>query len=328
MIRVAVLSFWHVHAKDYAQQVLQHPHTEIAAVWDERADRGLEEAGKLGVPYVEDLDELLQSSDIDAVIVTAPTNMHREVMVKAAQAGKHIFTEKVIAATSHEADEIISAVKQANVKMIVSLPRLNDDYTLAIQDVLSQQTLGKLTLVRIRLSHDGATRKWLPQHFFHAEQSQGGALIDLGCHPMYLVRLFLGMPDSVSASYGFITGQEVEDNAVSVLRYNDGAIAIVEAGFVNSYSPFSIEVHGTEGSLLYGTPEPKLLIRGDAYPDWTELAMPESNPSAFEQWVTHIQEDTDANENITLALDLTKLMEASNMSAREQRPWAMAKLRR
>lgn len=317
MIRVAMLSYWHVHAWDYTRQAQQHPETQIVAVWDELPDRGAETAGKLEVPFFENLDELLSRSDIDAVIVDTPTNMHRDVMVKAARAGKHIFTEKVIAPTLREVNEIMTAVRESGVKMTVSLPRLNDNYTLAVQEVLNRGVLGELTLVRVRLSHNGATAGWLPPHFFNAEQCGGGALIDLGCHPMYLTRLFLGLPESVSATYGYVTGKEVEDNAVAVLRYASGAIGVVEAGFVNSHSPFSVEVHGTEGTLLYGMPEPRIVVRSNKANKeaWETVELPANAPSAFEQWVRHIKEDTVAETNLQLAVDLTKLMEASNKSA-------------
>ena len=193
MIRVAMLSFWHVHAKDYAKQAAEHPDTEIVAVWDEEPERGQKEARERSVPFYASLDELLAREDIDAVIVDTPTHMHRDVMVKAANAGKHIFTEKVLAPTLKESNEIVAAVQQNGVKLTVSLPRLNHRYTLAIEDILQQDLLGKLTLVRVRLSHNGATAGWLPQHFFDLEACAGGALIDLGCHPMYLTRLFLGV---------------------------------------------------------------------------------------------------------------------------------------
>ncbi|MBW7457031.1 Gfo/Idh/MocA family oxidoreductase, partial [Paenibacillus sepulcri] len=187
MIRVAMLSYWHVHAWDYTKQVQENPGTEIVAVWDEIPSRGQETADKLGVPFVADLDEILARADVDAVVVDTPTNIHRDVMVKAARAGKHIFTEKVIAPTLKEVNEIIAAVKEAGVKLTVSLPRLNDGYTLAAQEVLAKGLLGELTQARVRLSHSGAIADWLPQHFYNLEQCGGGALIDLGCHPMYLV---------------------------------------------------------------------------------------------------------------------------------------------
>lgn len=323
MIKIAMLSFWHVHAPDYAKQVENHPDTKIVAVWDEDKKRGEKEAEKYKADFYESLDDLLAQADIDAVIVDTPTTMHREVIVKSAQAGKHIFTEKVIAATMKEANEIVAAVKQAGVKLTVSLPRINDSYTLAIQQILNDRLLGDITLVRTRLSHNGATAGWLPEHFYRLQDTAGGALIDLGCHPMYLARLFLGrLPESVYAQYGYLTGKEVEDNAAAVLYCDNGAMAVVEAGFVNKFSPFSIEVHGTDGSLMYGTPEPKLLVRavkpGENEADWQEYELPAQHPSAFDQWVGHIQNGTTADDNIQLALDLTRLMEASNLSAEKK----------
>ncbi|MFC3799538.1 Gfo/Idh/MocA family protein [Cohnella sp. GCM10012308] len=319
MIRIGMLSYWHVHAEDYTKQVLGHPNTEIAAIWDELPDRGAEKAAKYGVPFIANLDELLARDDIDAVVVDAPTNMHRDVMVKAARAGKHIFTEKVVAATVSEASEIASAVRDAGVKLAVSLPRLYDGYTQSILEVIQSGKLGKLTLARVRLSHNGSTANWLPAHFYSKEQCGGGALIDLGCHPVYLVRKFLGLPESVSATFGFVSGREVEDNAVAVFAYPDGAVGIAEAGFVNAHSPFSIELHGTEGTLLYGFPEEKILVRSnqDSEKVWTEVPVGDRLPFAFEQWVGHIESDTEATENIAFALDLTRIMEAANQSAVE-----------
>ncbi len=324
MIRVAMVSFWHVHARDYARQASEHPDTEIVAAWDESAERGHAAAGALGVPFYEHLDDMLSQHNIDGVIIDTPTSMHHDVMIAAAKAGKHIFTEKVLAPTIYECNDILAAVEQAHIKLVVSLPRLNAGYTQAIKEIIDQRLLGEVTLVRARLSHNGAIRTedkpngWLPDYFFDLNLCAGGALIDLGCHPMYLARLFLGMPERISATYGYVTGREVEDNAVALLHYPQGGIGIVEAGFVNRYSPFTIEAHGTEGSLLYGTPDAKLLLRSakDGDQDWKQITLPQDRPSSFQQWVTHIQQGTTASENIQAAVDLTRLMEAANLSAK------------
>jgi predicted dehydrogenase len=77
---VAVLSFWHVHAQDYASEAQEHPGAEVSAVWDEDRGRGRREASKRGVPFHEDLDELLSREDVDGVVVTTPTVAHREVI--------------------------------------------------------------------------------------------------------------------------------------------------------------------------------------------------------------------------------------------------------
>ncbi|MDN4605208.1 Gfo/Idh/MocA family oxidoreductase [Paenibacillus sp. F6_3S_P_1C] len=323
-IRIGKVSLWHVHAWDYIKQAQEHEDTVMAAVWDEDAERGQEAAERLNVPFYASLEEMLAQDNIDAVIVDAPTRLHEDVITAAAKAGKHIFTEKVIASTLKEVNTIISDVQDNGVKMTVSLPRLNDGYTLTIQDVLNQGLLGKVTYVRVRLSHNGAIANWLPEHFYHLEDCQGGALIDLGCHPMYLTNLFLGQEvTGVNANFGYVTGKEVEDNAVATLFTDSGAIGVVEAGFVNSHSPFAIEVHGTEGTLLYGTPEEKLLIRtnvgSEQQKEWTEIPLLDRRESAFSQWVSHIQNDSIASENLQTATQLTRLMEAANLSAKEGR---------
>lgn len=332
MIRLAMLSFWHVHALEYAHQAIANPATEITAVWDETPERGRAQAQSLAVPFYENLNELLARSDVDGVIVTTPTTIHRMVMIAAAQAGKHIFTEKVLAPTLRESNEIVAAVDKAGVKLVVSLPRLYNGSTLAVKAILDQKLLGELTQVRVRLAHDGALRTarnpqgWLPPYFFDPQQTAGGAMIDLGSHPMYLTRLFLGLPESVSANYGYLTGRAVEDNAVVILRYPQGAVGVVESGFVNPFSPFTIEAHGTEGSLLYGTPESTLQIHsslaGKPYHDnwsvWTDI--PPDQSGAFQQWVSHIQQGTTAAGNIRAAVDLSMLMEAANRSAQSNQP--------
>jgi 1,5-anhydro-D-fructose reductase (1,5-anhydro-D-mannitol-forming) len=321
MLRLGILSFWHVHADDYAREAQEHPRTEIVAAWDEDPERGRPKAKRLGATFHADLAELLTRPDVDGVVVTTPTRAHRDVIVAAAETGKHIFTEKVLALTPAECADILAAVERSGVKLTVSLPRLADAYTLATRKALADGRVGDVTLVRVRLSHDGAIgRRWLPARFFDPEQAGGGALTDLGCHPMYLTRSFLGgMPDTVTATYGHVTGRAVEDNAVALLHHPSGAIGVAEAGFVNPHSPFTIEVHGTAGSLMYGTPEARLLVRsrplgrGD---DWTELVLPDHAPGPFDQWIGHIEQGTVATENIALAVDLTTLMDAADRSAR------------
>jgi 1,5-anhydro-D-fructose reductase (1,5-anhydro-D-mannitol-forming) len=331
MLKLALLGFWHVHAKDYFRNAKDHPDTEVTTSWDDNTTRGQSEASKYGVRFVERLEDVL-ASDIDGVIVTTSTNIHPEVLIAAAQAGKHIFTEKVVASTLKDTNTILAAVNKAKVKLTVSLPRLNAGYTQAIQKIIKEGTIGELTQARVRLSHNGALPNeqsqngWLPEHFYNATETAGGAVIDLGCHPMYLTRLFLGMPDAVSSSYGHVTKRDVEDNAVVTLHYNNGAVGIVEAGFVNKYSPFAIELHGTKGSLLYSTHDNKLLLRTDAKDTWQKVRQPKEKPKAFDQWVRAIQKNRVTHENIALAKDLSALMEAANVSAKTKRVVSLADL--
>jgi 1,5-anhydro-D-fructose reductase (1,5-anhydro-D-mannitol-forming) len=317
-LRLAILSFWHVHARDYARQASEHPGTEITAVWDEDPARGRAWADDLGTRFHPDLGGLLARDDVDAVVVTCPTTAHRQVITAAAAAGKHIFTEKVLAPTPAECAEITAAAEKAGVALMLALPRLYEGYTTAIREVLADGALGRLTLVRVRLAHGGSVGEGgLPEHFYDPAATAGGALIDLGCHPMYLARLFLGrMPETVTASFGHVTERAVEDNAVAVLRCADGALGVVEASFTAPASPFSIELHGSEKSLVYGMPEPRLLL-GTAG-SWRELPVPPRTGTPFDLFVRHVSDGTRDKENLALGLDLTRLMAAATRGSREE----------
>ncbi|MEO8394805.1 MAG: Gfo/Idh/MocA family oxidoreductase [Chloroflexota bacterium] len=343
MIRIAMLSFWHVHGKDYARETEEHPDTEIVAIWDEVPERGRAEAAKRNVPFFENLDELLAQPNVDAVVVDAPTSMHREVMTKAARAGKHIFTEKVIAATLRDAEEIVREAERAGVIFLVSMRRLPFASTRAVKAIIDQGLLGDLTLVSVRDAHSAVLptaenpRGRLSDSFLDPKLAQGGALIDM-CHSVYLVRYFLGQVESVSATFGYRSGRQVEDNAVVTVRTASGGIGIIEAGYVVRAAPFEIEVHGTEGSLLYSemglgergvrrnqglpaegaaSPDGKLRVFSTKFEniDWQVRDVTDDAPKWFDQWVTHIQQKTTADENIALGLELSALIEAAYRSA-------------
>jgi 1,5-anhydro-D-fructose reductase (1,5-anhydro-D-mannitol-forming) len=314
-IRVAVLGFWHVHAAEYADRVRQHPDTELAAVWDDDPARGQAAAEAAGVPFVHKLDDLLGRDDVDAVTVTTATTSHHAIMVRAAQAGMHIFTEKLLAPTAAESKEIIATADKAGLTLVVSLPRLYHGYTRAIQEQFGDGRHGELTFCRIRLSHDGAVAGWLPERFYDREAAVGGALSDLGCHPIYLTQLFLGAaPASVSATYAAFTKRQVEDQAVVTLGYPNGAIGVVETGFLSN-DPFSIEMHATKGSLAYQSTESVLRIRSAGADGWQALPVPQDDADVFSRWVRHIREGTRADDNLTRAVELTRLVSAANSAA-------------
>ncbi|GAA3694192.1 Gfo/Idh/MocA family oxidoreductase [Microlunatus aurantiacus] len=315
-LRVAVVGAWHVHAGDYARRTLEHPHAELVAVWDDDPERGAALAGDTGAPFTQDLAGLLARSDVDAVTITTETVAHREVIGQAIAAGKHVFTEKLLAPTVAEADEILTAARAAGRQVVVSLPRLYHGYATAVTEVVDGGTLGRLTYARVRLSHDGATAGWLPERFFDPATAIGGALTDLGCHPVYLVQRILGStPQTVSATYRSLTGRDVDDHAVVTVGYADGAIGVIEAGFVSA-NPFTIEVFGTEGSLTYSDATGELLLSDAKGRSWHAAPVPADAPDAYDRWLTAIATETEDTDNLERAVELTRLVVAANEAAR------------
>jgi 1,5-anhydro-D-fructose reductase (1,5-anhydro-D-mannitol-forming) len=357
MIRIGMLSYWHLHAADYTRAAIEHPGTEIVAVWDEDPVRGATEARALDADFHADLAELLARDDIDAVVVGTPTNRHHEVIIAAARAGKHIFSEKVVAATVAEADEIIAEVTAADVVFAVSMWRSDEPVTAVIDRILHGGALGRVTELRIRDGHPlalptaAAPDGRLPAQFWDPVAAQGGILIDL-CHPVYLAAHFLGLPVEVSATFGRVTGHQLEDNVAVTMRYADGALAVLETSSSTAFSPFSIEAHGTEGSLVYSvdgigelvarrtddrvaaaTPSPygpdgAVHVRSVTGPPvWERVDVPaEPRRSAFEKWVQHIQDDTRASDNVELARRLSLLVEAAYRSDAERRRVTIAEI--
>lgn len=326
MLNLALLSYWHVHARDYEREALAHAGTEITVIWDEDPVRGAAHASRVGARFEPDLTRVLADDAIDGVIVTTATSEHAWVLKAAAQAGKHIFTEKVIAATTQDARDVLGAVADAGVIMMVCLPRISNGYTQAIKSMIDSGELGRIGYMRMRVGHNGAVRSesdpegWLPAQFFNLEEAQGGALIDLGAHPLYLSSYLVGTPESVSATYGYVTDREVEDHAVVTLRYRGGAIAVAEVSFIDQPGTFELEVHGERGMVRITQPEMELGIRRAtadrrARSEWETIPVPADLKSPFVQWVERIESSQTNDENLSLAFELTRLAEAANRSA-------------
>ncbi len=319
MLKIAMLGAWHVHALDYAKQIEAHPETEIALVWDNDIQRGQEFANKIQVPFEADLTRVLHNPKIDGVVITTSTNLHHDVIVKAARAGKHVFTEKVLTATLREAQGVALAIRKASIKFTISLPHCTTPQNLFVKKVVENGSLGKISLLRIRNAHDGAVAGWLPSHFYNRNECGGGAMIDLGAHGMYLSTWLLGKPQRISSMFSYVTGKDVEDNAVAVIEFPDGVIAINETSFVSPHSPFSLELYGTEGSLLIGGPEGKVHLnsstRAGEINGWVQPdQFPQALPTPFEQWIDAILRNGPNPFGIASAVALTELMDGAYRS--------------
>ncbi len=333
MINVALLSKWHVHAVDYAKQAQESEHITVKTVWDEDHRRGKEWADELGVAFDGDLSQVLNDSEIDAVIVAAPTNQHKEIMMAAAEHKKHIFTEKVLAMNVQDCEEIYSAAEKADIELTVSLPRLTEDYYLYAQNVIDNGTLGTITMMRCRLAHNGAVpgenhpKGWLPEQFFNEEQCGGGALIDLGAHPIYLANRLLGKPAAVTGRLKEMMNRGVDDHSAVLVEYESGVLAVLETSFVSAGSPFQLEVYGTEGTLLI---EDDHIRMRSSHSDSNEWAAPDELPASLpmpmEQWVTAIEQGKQPKITKEDVVQLTLINQAAALSHKEGRRVTLSEL--
>ena len=323
MLRVAVMSRWHVHADQYAREVAENADAEVVRVWDEDAGRGQAWAEEIGVPFEPQLAAVLGSDDVDAVCVTTPTSMHREALVAAAQAGKHIFTEKVLAATMADARAIADAVDASGGRFCISFPRRTMPALLYAKQAAEQGIFGRITAVRVRIAHDGAVRDWLPAHFYDPVACGGGAMMDLGAHGMYICRWLLGRPKRIVSVFNTVTGREVDDNTVSVIEFEGGAIAVNETSFTSFGGAYSVEIDGTEGGFRMLSPNTGAEVRSahlDGGRGWQAVEeLPTARPKPVDQWIAGCVHGDPIDFGIEDALALTELMEAAYTAEAEQR---------
>ena len=290
-MKIAVFGVWHVHAPGYTKTAQEYG--EVVGFY-ERDDKLAEDFAKqFNIPRFNTPEELLES-DAEGVIVCSASSDHAEDMVKIAKAGKHIFTEKVLALTDADCDRIEKAVNENGVKFVISLFQKYLGSRIAVKEVAASGELGKLNYMRFRNCHSGSTKDWLPKHFYNEKECGGGAMIDLGAHGMYLTEWILGM--SVKASSAFTVSCEldavkaknpdgVEDNAVTVMSFDKGAIAVNETGFVSNYSPVTLEVFGEKGYVrMVGNS----VVKCTEATDGKEVAVsvPADKPSPLVQFLT------------------------------------------
>lgn len=326
-MKLALLGFWHVHAKDYVKEAAENPDTEIIAAWDDDPVRGQAGADGIGVPFYPALEDVLALPDLDGVIVTTATTLHAKVIPPAAAAGKHIFTEKVLGVTGDEARMIADAIERAGVTAVVALRWLPVGAVRATVDAVEAGRLGDLIEVRVRIAHDGAQRTdanpdgWLPVRFYEPSEAAGGLMIDLGAHPLYLTRILLGMPDSLFSTYTNITGRASEDQAVVTMRYASGAIGIAGTSAAGQ-APMLFEVFGTKGHIRWDGPgQPLTFISAARGSTWEELpGVPEDDPTQFNQFVDYVKRRETNPHNLALAIDLSVLAAAANESASTSQP--------
>ncbi|CAA9585076.1 MAG: hypothetical protein AVDCRST_MAG59-5367 [uncultured Thermomicrobiales bacterium] len=331
MLRLALLGTWHVHAKDHAADALAHPGTEHVAVWDDDPARGAAFAAERGLPFEPDLGALLARADIGGVTVTAETTAHEPLIGAALDAGKHVFTEKPLALSLAVARRLADRAAAGRI-LGVSLVRQRWGTTLAMRDLIAAGAIGAPTAARVRVAHPGAVPTpeqptgWLPSRFLDPAEAGGGALADLGAHPLYLLRLLLGMPERVLAVGGRVSGRPLEDNGVALLAYAGGALGVAETGFV-SRGPFSaVEVHGTEGNLLLSPRDGTLRLRAAGDEGWQEVTVPADGPTPFAAWVDAVGRGEADAAQVALALDLSALVEAAARSMAEGRAVALAEV--
>lgn len=194
------------------------------------------------VAWYPDWKEILEDPEIDAVDVCLPTDLHKEVVLTALAAGKHVFCEKPMALTTEDCDAILAAVEDGGpVFMVGQVLRFMFPYQYAA-DFIAEA--GRDAVTRCVLRRGSGFPGW--GGWLGEEKRSGGAILDMLSHDLDQVLKIFGPPKSLSA-----VSQGEVDTMRANLHYGNGLVVQVEGGWFSSDVPFfaSFEIEAN-GALL------------------------------------------------------------------------------
>ncbi|MFF9804034.1 Gfo/Idh/MocA family protein [Streptomyces coeruleorubidus] len=281
---VAVVGFgWmgRVHTQAYARVRHHYPRLplvpELVTVAEEVPGRAEEAAAQFGfASTARDWREVAADPRVQAVSITAPNFLHREIGVAMAEAGKHIWIEKPVGLTAEDARAVADAVAEAGVQGTVGFNYRNAPAVEAARELIASGEIGTVTHVRIRLFSDYAAHPegaltWR----YERERGGSGVLGDLASHGTDLARHLLGdiasltadtaiflperaRPTGATAGHSRASGGELgpvenEDYVSCLLRFASGARGVLEACRVSvgEQNNYGFEVHGTKGAVFW-----------------------------------------------------------------------------
>jgi predicted dehydrogenase len=249
-MKIGMISFAHMHAFSYAKHLLAYPDVEITAIWDEDEDRGLKMAKTFNCQYVKNLDRLLEL-DLQAVIVCSENKKHKEHVIAAARAGKHILCEKPIATEVEDAKEMIDVCRLSGVILQVAYPVRFAPAIQRVRELIGSGAIGEVVAIN-GTNHGQMPGGW----FIEKELSGGGAATDHIVHVMDLIRWILN--DEVKNVYAELDTRfysiDVEDCGIVTLELESGVIVSIDPSWSRpktfpTWGDVLLEFVGTKGTL-------------------------------------------------------------------------------
>ncbi len=260
-----------VHAESLAFRM---PEARILAIADVSREAAQSVADRCGIPKVaESSAEILGDPDIEAVLICSSTDTHADLIVQAAEAGKHIFCEKPIAFTLSQIDAALAAVQAAGVKLQIGFNRRFDANFVRVRKAVMDGEIGIASMMHI-ISRDPA-----PPPLAYIRVS-GGIFLDMTIHDFDMARFLIG--DEVEEVYttaGVMVDPEIGlagdlDTALIVLRFRNGVIGTIDNSrrAVYGYDQ-RVEILGSKGKIATENCYPNQAIVSSARNVYTDLPL-------------------------------------------------------
>jgi UDP-N-acetyl-2-amino-2-deoxyglucuronate dehydrogenase len=227
----------------------------LAAVCDTDAERAARAGEEQGVPWYGSLDEMLRAGDFDVVTICTPSGLHSAHGITAAQAGKHVVTEKPMSLSLRQADDLVRACDEAGVQLfVVKQNRLNPPIQL-LKRAVDKGRFGRIFMANV-------TVRWQrPQDYYDAEpwrgtwEFDGGAIMNQASHYVDLMQWLVGPVESVMGKTATQARRiEAEDSGIGILKFRSGALGVIEVNVLTYPRNFegSITIIGERGTVKIG----------------------------------------------------------------------------
>lgn len=237
----------------HAETLLNTEGYSCVCLFDKMQDNAVALGKKLGVEVAESYEAILSRSDINAVVICLPSSLHAEYGIKAAEAGKHVITEKPVDISIAQSEALIQAAKKNGVLLTVISQNRFLEGSMALKQAIDAGLLGDILFANVSI-------KWYRDDAYYAKSDWrgtfsgegGGVMMNQGIHYSDLLLWYLGEVEDIrSAVMTTRTIIETEDVASLLIKTKKGAIATITAS-TSAYPGFPerMELYGRLGSAV------------------------------------------------------------------------------
>ncbi len=254
-VGIGIVSFAHGHVNAYAHQIKNFDDAQLIACWDDDEARGVQNASAFGIPYCARLEDLLERTDVDCVIVASETNRHADLCVAALEAGKGVLLQKPMATTLADCDRIIQAQAKSGAWFSLAFQMRCDPQNIKMKELIEAGAVGRLGAVRRRhcipvLFHQGFIEG--PSRWHISAEANRGMFFDDAIHAIdWLVWTLGRTPVSVMAEIdNVLTDVAPDDTGVAIFRFDDGLFGEIFNSSVTWAGENTTEIYGDAGVMI------------------------------------------------------------------------------
>lgn len=254
-IRFALVGCGRIAAKHFEALEKHAERAEVVAVCD--TDRVALEAAvaRTKAKGFASLDRLLAGSNADVIVLATPSGMHAAEAIQAAEAGRHVVTEKPMATRWHDGKAMVAACDRAGVQLFVVKQNRQNPPIQMLKRAIERRRFGRIYMVTVNVFWSR------PQEYYDSAawrgtwEFDGGAIMNQASHYVDLLDWLIGPVESVTAYTATLARHiEVEDTGVAIVRWRNGALGSVNVTMLTHEKNLegSITVLGERGTVRVG----------------------------------------------------------------------------